>query len=161
MKKDDGLEDENDVKMTSPSHPGAFILSNSKRNMNNFIREIIGFYNNSIYYGDTDSLYREKKYWNVLDKAKLGGRNLCQGKNDYETGGISSALFFAHKLKYCLTINGIGFIQQHMTVKGFIDSKRLLDRSQYCDMMERKKITAILLRSWKKSFKNSNKIETL
>ena len=29
--------------------------------MNNFIREKNGFYNNSIYYGDTDSLYIEKK----------------------------------------------------------------------------------------------------
>ena len=52
---------------------GAFILSNSKRIMNNFIREINGFYNNSIYYGDTDSLYIEKKYWDVLDKANLVG----------------------------------------------------------------------------------------
>ena len=36
--------------------------------MNIFIREINGFYNNSIYYSDTDSLYIEKKYWDVLDK---------------------------------------------------------------------------------------------
>ena len=57
LKKDDGLEGDNDVKNTLPSH---FILSNSKRIMNNFIREINGFYNNSIYYGDTDSLYIKK-----------------------------------------------------------------------------------------------------
>ena len=37
--------------------------------MNNFSRVIIGFYINSIYYGDTDSLYIEKKYWDVLVKA--------------------------------------------------------------------------------------------
>ena len=60
LKKDDGLEEDNDIKNTLPSHLGAFILSNSKRIMNNFIREINGFYNNSIYYGDTDSLYIEK-----------------------------------------------------------------------------------------------------
>ena len=60
LKKDDGLEGDNDVKNTLPSHLGAFILSNSKRIMNNFIREINGFYNNSIYYTDTDSLYIEK-----------------------------------------------------------------------------------------------------
>ena len=60
FKKDDGLEGDNDVKKRLPSHLGAFILSNSKRNMNNFIIEINGFYNNSIYYGDTDSLYMEK-----------------------------------------------------------------------------------------------------
>ena len=52
LKKEDGLDGDNDVKNTLPSHLGAFILSNSKRIMNNFIREIDGFYDNSIYYGD-------------------------------------------------------------------------------------------------------------
>ena len=60
-KKDDGLDDDCDIKNTLPVVLGAFILSNSKRIMNNFISEINGFYNNSIYYGDTDSLYIEKK----------------------------------------------------------------------------------------------------
>ena len=62
MKKDDGLDDNCDIKNTRPAVLGAFILNNSKRIMNNFIREINGFYNNSKYYGDTDSLYIEKKY---------------------------------------------------------------------------------------------------
>ena len=35
MKKDDGLDGDNDVKNTLPSHLEAFILSNSKRNMKN------------------------------------------------------------------------------------------------------------------------------
>ena len=81
-KKNDGLDGDNDVKNTLPSHLGAFLLSISKRNMNNFIREINGFYNNKTYYGDTDSVYIEKKDWDVLDKAKLLGRKLCQGKNN-------------------------------------------------------------------------------
>ena len=127
-----------------PSHLGAFILSNSKRIMNNFIREINRFYNNSIYYTDTDSLYIEKKYWDVLDKAKLVGKNLCQGRNDYKTGGIFYGLFLAPKIKYILTIDDYGIIQQHMTSKGF-------DRY---DMLKVKKITAMLPRSWKKSFNN-------
>ena len=110
LKKDDGLESDNDVKNTLPSHLGAFILSNSKRNMNNYIREINGFYNNSIYYGDTDSLYLEKKYWDVLDKANLVGKNLCQGKNDYKTGGIFYGLFLAPKIKYVLAIDDFGII---------------------------------------------------
>ena len=88
LKKDDGLEGDNDVKNTLPSHLGAFILSNSKRIMNNFVREINAFHNNAIFYTDTDSLYIEKKYWDVLDKANLVAKNLCQGKNDYKTGGI-------------------------------------------------------------------------
>ena len=56
LEKDDGLDGDNDVENKLPSHLGAFTLSYSKRIMNNFIREINGFYNNSLYYGDTDSL---------------------------------------------------------------------------------------------------------
>ena len=56
--------------------------------MRNFIREINGFYNNSIYYGDTDSRLIEKKYWNVLVKANLVEEEICQGENDNELGGI-------------------------------------------------------------------------
>ena len=81
-------------------------------------------------------MYIEKKYWDVLDKANLVGKDLCQGKNDYKTGGILYALFLAPKIKYCLTINEHGIIEQHMTFKGFNDSKRLLDRSQYFDMLK-------------------------
>ena len=154
MKKDDGLDDDEcDIKNTLPAVLGGFILSNSKRIMNNFLREINGFYNNSIYYGDTDSLYIEKKYWDVLDKANLVG-DLCQGKNDYKTGGIFYGLYLAPKIKYCLTIDEFGIIQEHKTFKGFNDSKRLLDRSQYFKMKQGEKISAILPRSWKKSFDN-------
>ena len=152
MKKDDGLDDDCDIKNTLPAVLGAFILSNSKRIMNNFIREINGFYNNSIYYGDTDSLYIDKKYWDVLDKANLAGESLCQGKNDYKTGGIFYGLFLAPKIKYCLTIDEYGITKEHKTFKGFNDSKRLLDRSQYFKMIEGKKISAMLPRSWKKFF---------
>ena len=41
-----------------------------------------------------------------------------------------------------------------MTFKIFNDSRRLLDRSQFFDMLEGKKISAILPRSWKKLFNN-------
>ena len=47
-----------------------------------------------------------------------------------------------------------------MTFKGFNDSKRLLDRSQYFDKWEVKKITAMLPRSWKNSINNGNIIPT-
>ena len=152
MKKDDGLDDDCDIKNTLPAVLGAFTLSNSKRIMNNFIREINGFYENNIYYTDCDSLYIEKIYWDVLDKANLVGDELCQGKNDYKTGGIFYGLYLAPKIKYCLTIDDYGIIQEHKTFKGFKDSNRLLDRSQYFKMKEGKKISAMLPRSWKKSF---------
>ena len=121
MKEDDGLDD-CDIKNTLPAVLGAFILSNTKRIMNKFIREINGFYNNSIYYGDTDSLYTEKKYWDVLDKANLVGEGLYQGKNDYKTGGVFYGLFLAHKIKYCSTKDDIFSFQFyiHINVELFI-----------------------------------------
>ena len=67
----------------------------------------------TIYFRDTDSLYTGKKYWDVLDKAILVGEELCQGKNDYETGGIFHGLFLAPKIKHCLTIVKHGNIQEH------------------------------------------------
>ena len=87
----------------------------------------------------------------MLDKANLVGKNLCQGKNDYKSGGISYALFLAPKIKYFSTIDEFGVIQQHMTFKGFKDSKRLLDRSQDFFMLHGKKIKAVLAKSWEKS----------
>ena len=147
MKEDDGLDDGCDNKNTLSPVLGAFILSNSKRIMKNFIREINGFYNISIYYGDTDSLYIEKKYWDVLDKANLVGEGLCQGKNDYKTGGIFYGLILAPKIKYCLIIYNYGVIQEHKTNKIFNDSIRLLDRTQYFKMIEGKKVCALLPKS--------------
>ena len=45
-----------------PHQLGAFVLSNSKRIMNNFIQAINGFYTNDLYYEDTDSMYKENKH---------------------------------------------------------------------------------------------------
>ena len=89
-----------------------------------------------------------------MDKTNIFGSNLCQAKNDYTTYGINFSLFSAPKIKYCLTIDKNVNNQQHMTFKGFNDSKRLLDRSQYFKMLDGKKISVLLPRSWKNSFKN-------
>ena len=97
MIDDVGLEDEVKKLYTMPLHLGAFVLSNSKRIMNNFIHAINGFYTNDVYYTDTDSLYIENKHWDKLDKAGLVGKGLLQGKNDYKDGGIFYALFLAPK----------------------------------------------------------------
>ena len=79
-----------------------------------------------------------------MDKASLVGEKLCQGKNDYETGGVFYGLFLAPKLKYCLTIDDYCFIQERTTFSGFSDSKRILDRSQYFKMIEVKNVSALL-----------------
>ena len=84
--------------------------------MNNFIHAINGFYTNDVYYTDTDSLYIENKHWDKLEKADLVGKNLLQGKNDKD-GGIFYGLLLAPKIKYFLTINKFGFIDEHKTFK--------------------------------------------
>ena len=160
MRKHDGLDDDCDIKKTLPAGLGACILSNSKLIVNNFIRGVNGFYNNSLYYGDMDGLYIEKKYWDVLDKANLVEEGLCQGKNDYKTGGIFYGLFLVPKVKCCLTIDDYCIIQEHKTFKAFNDSKRFLDRSQYFKMIEGEKISALLPKSWKKSFDSGITIPT-
>ena len=88
MNLDEGIDKEIEDKNTMPSQLGALILTNSKRIMNSFVRTIDGFKNNSVYYQDSDSLYIEKKHWNILDENNLVGEKLGQGKNDYVDGGI-------------------------------------------------------------------------
>ena len=99
MKDDDGLEDEVKKVKVKPLHLGAFVLSYSKRNMNNFIHAIDGFYTNDVYYTDTDSLYSENKHWDNLDKARLVWKNRLQGRIDYKDGGIWYGLFLAPKIE--------------------------------------------------------------
>ena len=64
-----------------PAQVDSFIWSNSKRNVNNFVREINGFKDIKIYYTETDSLYNEKKMECV-------GQGSCLSKHDHKIGGI-------------------------------------------------------------------------
>ena len=152
MIDDKGLEDEIKKINTMPLHLGAFVLSNSKRIMNNFIHAINGFYTNDVYYTDTDAIYIESKHWEKLEKAGLVGKNLLQGKNDYKDGGIFYGLFLAPKMKYCLTINKYGIIDEHKTFKGFSNVSDNLNRKEYFKMADGDKLIAKVPLSWKKSF---------
>ena len=98
MKDDEGLEDEIKKANTLPLQLAVFILSNSKRIMNNFIHAIDGFYKNDVYYTDTDSFYIESRNWDKMNKAGLVGKNLLQVKNGYKDGGIFYVLFLAPKI---------------------------------------------------------------
>ena len=131
---DKGLEDEIKKVNTMPLHIGAFVLSNSKRIMNNFVHAIDGFYNNDVYYTDTDSLYIENKHWDKLKEFGLIGKNLLQGKNDYKDGGIFYALFLAPKIKYCLIINKYEIISEKKCFKGFTNVSDKVDRKEYFNM---------------------------
>ena len=130
MKGDEGLEDEVNQVNTLPLHLAVFILSNSKRIMNNFIHAIDGFYSNDVYYIDTDSLYIENKHWDKLKEKNLVGKSLLRGKNDYGDGGIFYGLFLAPKIKYCLIINKFGVIYEKKCFKGFTNVSDNLDRKE-------------------------------
>ena len=152
LKDDSGLEEEAKKVNTLPLQLAAFVLSNSKRILNNFIHAIDGFFTNDVYYTDTDSLYNESKYWDKLDKAGLIGKNLLQGKTDYKDGRIWYGLFLASKIKYCLTINKFGVIDEHKTFKGFNDVSHSLDRKEYFSIVDGGKLIAEVPLNWKKSF---------
>ena len=128
--------------------------------MNNFVEVIDGFKTNNVFYQDTDSLYIEKKHWDILNEAGFVGSNLCQGENDYDLGGILFGLFLAPKIKFCLTINEFGVIEEHKTFKGFSDVNRLLDSKKYFEMKEGKSVSSKFPLSWKKSFSDGVVIPT-
>ena len=149
---DEVLQDEVKKVNTMPLHLGVFVLSNSKRILNKITHAIGGFYTNDVFYTDTDSLYIENKHWEKLDKAGLVGKNRLQGKNDYKEGGIWYGLFLAPKIKYCLTINKYGVIDEHKTFKRFTSVSDNLDREEYFNMADGGKLIAKVPLSWKKSF---------
>ena len=116
---DEGVDEihKAESKNKTPSHFGSYILSHSKRLMNDVIEQVGGFYNNSIYYSDTDSLYIHKKYWFSLVDNGFIGKSPGLGRNDYGTSGIFYALFLAPKIKYCLVIDALGDISAKRTFK--------------------------------------------
>ena len=134
-----------------PLHLGAFVLSNSKKIMNNFVHAINGFYTSDVFYTDTDSLYIENNHWHKLDKAGLVGKNLLQGKNDYKDGGNFYGLFLAPKIKYCLTINKYGVFDENKTFRKFINVSDNLDREEYFKKFNGDKSIAKVPLIWKRS----------
>ena len=90
LEDDEGVDDCDNAKSvnTMPSHLGSCILSHSKRLMNDVIKQIGGFSNNSIYYTETASLYIHNKYWFSSVEESFVGKSLALGKNDYGNSGI-------------------------------------------------------------------------
>ena len=152
FRDDEGLQDEVKKVNTMPLHLAAFVLSNSKRIMNNFIHTIDGFYSNDVYYTDLKGLYIENKHWDKLDKAGLVGKNRLQSINDYKEGGVWYGLFLASKIKFCLTVNKFCIIDEHKTFKGFTNVSDNLDRKEFFNMTDGGKLLAKVPLSCIKSF---------
>ena len=152
LKDDEGIEDEVKKVKTLPLQLAVFVLSNSKRIMNNFIQAINGFYTNDVYYTDTDSLYIESKHCEKKYNAGLLGKDLLQGKKDYKDGGIFYVLFLAPKIKYCLIISSYGIIDEKKCFKIFTNVSEKLDGKEYFKMANGDNLIAKVPLSWKKSF---------
>ena len=100
IEDDEGVDDYDKAKSvnTLPPHFSSYILSHSKRLMNEDINQNGGFYNNSIYCGDTDSLYIHKKYWSSLIDNGFVGKSPGLGTNDYGNSDIFCAWFQTPKI---------------------------------------------------------------
>ena len=87
-----------------------------------------------------------------MGKTNRVGSICCEGKNDYKSGGVFNRSFLATKIKYCVTVDKFGIIQQHKTFRGFNDSIRLTGSSQYYETIEVEKKSAMSPKSYKKLF---------
>ena len=154
LEDDEGVDDYDKAKSinTMPSHFGSYILSHSKRLMNNVFREIDGFYSNNIYYGDTDSGYIHKKHWSTLVEKGFVGKTLGLGKNDYGKSGIFYAWFLAPKIKYCLIIDDFGIISAKRTFKGYSEEHRMIKLEEYISLSEGKTVSGRFSIDWIKTF---------
>jgi len=100
-----------------PSHIGAFILSYSRKIMNNYIRKLRP---ENIWYGDTDSLYTTRAALaksGIVEFDGLGGV-----KNDYKDLFITEAVFLDIK-RYLLKFNN-GEYKIKFTGLTFINKKK-------------------------------------
>ena len=60
--------------------------------------------------------------------------------------------FLAPKIKYCLSINKYGVIDEHKIFEGFTNVSNNLDGKEYFKMFDGDKLEAKVPLSWKKSF---------
>ena len=154
IEDDSSIDDYDKAKSvnTMPSHFGSYILSHSKRLMNDVIKQIGGFYNNGIYYTDTDSLYIHKKYWSDFVDNGFVGKTLGLGKNDYGNSGILFAWFLAPKIKYCLVIDDFGVTSAKRTFKGYSEEHGMIKLEENISLTEGKTVSGRFSIDWTKTF---------
>ena len=130
---------------------GSYILSHSKRLMDEVIEHIDGFYKKNIYYTDTDSIYIHKNDFNILDRDGFIKDTLGKSKNDYgKNGGIIKALFLGPKMKYCLVIDDGGYICEKITFKGLEKGSSNIKYNDFVEIARGKTITNVSKKKWEK-----------
>ena len=154
LEDDESVDDFDEAKSvnTMPSHFGSFILSHSKRLVNEVFHLIDGFYSNCIYYGDTNSGYLHKKHWSTLVDKGFVGKSLGLGKIDYGNSGIFFSWFLAPKIKYCSVIDDYGVISAKLTFKGYSEEYRMIKLDEYISLSEGKTVSGRFSIDWTKTF---------
>ena len=160
IEDDEGVDDYEKAKSvnTMPYHFGSFILSHSKRLKNNVIKQIGGFYKNSIYYTKTDSLYINKKNWSDLVHSGFVGKFHQIGKNDYCNLGIFYSWFLAPKIKYCLVIDDFGVVSAKRTFKVYSEEHRMMKLDEFESLSERKTVSGRFSIDWTEAFEGMKKL---
>ena len=100
LEDDSGVDDQDIEKsfIQMPCHLGSYILGQSKRLLNNVIREINGFYGKNVHYGYTDGAYILKKHWDTLVEKGYVEKRFGLSKNGYGIAGIFYDWFLAQKI---------------------------------------------------------------
>ena len=107
---------------------------------------------NSIYYGDTDSIYIHKKYWDDLVDNGFVGKMLGQSKNDYGNSEIFYSWFLSPKIKYGLVIDDFGVISAKRTFKGYSEEHRMIKLGEFISLSEGKIVSGRFSIDWTKTF---------
>ena len=99
--------------------------------MNEVNNQTGGFINNSIYYGDTDSMNILNKYWSQLVDNGSVGKPLGLFKNIYGNLGIFYGRYPAPKMRFCLVIDDFGNILTERTFKGYSEKHRRIKLNEF------------------------------
>ena len=108
--------------------------------MDEIIIQIDGFYNNSFYYWDTDSMCKDKKYWSNLVDNGFVGKSLGVSTNGYGSSSILYGWSFAQKIKYCLVIDDFGVISAKPTFEGYSEEHRKVKLDEFISLSEGKTV---------------------
>jgi hypothetical protein len=96
-----------------------------------------------------------KKYFDKLEAMGYVGEELCQGKNDYGSGGIVYGLFIAPKVKYTIVLID-GILIEKKTFKGL--NKESLNSNDFFTLASGSPLEREVKKPWQRDFKKGIRI---
>ena len=153
LEDDEGVVNYDKAKLinTMPSHFGSYNLSDSKRLMNDVIKQTGGFNINSNYYTDTKPLHIHKKYWSNLVDNRFLGESFGLVENGYGNFGIFYAWCLAPKIKYCLVFDDFWVIAYKHSFKGYSEEHMMAKLEEFISLTDGKTASGRLSIDWTKT----------